>query len=80
MAKLPSKVIITPEMKERQLKLRSFLRGNNEIEFKELRPIGFSINISTIPEDKINEFLSIANSIKTHQNEENRKTSKKINP
>lgn len=77
MKKLPSKIIITPEIKERQLKLRSFLRENKGIEFKELRPIGFSINISTIPEDKINEFLSIANSLKMEKNEENRKVFKK---
>ena len=65
MAKLKiQKVKISDEMKERQLKLRSFLRGNKGIEFKELRPIGFSIDIRTIPEDKVEEFLSIANSVK----------------
>lgn len=65
MAKLAiQKVKISDEMKERQLKLRSFLRGNKGLEFKELRPIGFSINVSTIPQDKVNEFLSIANSVK----------------
>jgi len=65
MAKLPiPKVKISDEMKERQLKLRSFLRGNKGIQFKELRPIGFSIDIRTIPQDKVNEFLSIANSVK----------------
>ena len=64
MRKAIPKVIISPEMKERQLKLRSFLRGNKEIEFKELRPIGFSINISTIPKNKVEEFLFIANSVK----------------
>lgn len=64
MRKTAPKVIITPEMKERQLKLRSFLRSNKEIEWKELRPIGFSINISTIPLDKTSEFLEIANSVK----------------
>jgi hypothetical protein len=65
MAKLKiPKVKISDEMKERQLKLRSFLRGNKGIQFKELRPIGFSIDIRTIPEDKVEEFLSIANSVK----------------
>jgi hypothetical protein len=65
MAKLKiQKVKISDEMKERQLKLRSFLRGNKGIEFKELRPIGFSIDIRTIPEGKVEEFLSIANSVK----------------
>jgi hypothetical protein len=65
MAKLAiPKVKISEEMKERQLKLRSFLKTNKGIEFKELRPIGFSIDTSTIPKDKIEEFLSIANSVK----------------
>lgn len=64
MRKALSKVIITPEIKERQLKLRFFLRANKAIEFKELRPIGFSVNISTIPKDKVEEFLEIANSVK----------------
>lgn len=65
MAKLKiTKVKISDEMKERQLKLRSFLRGNKGIEFKELRPIGFSISINTIPEHKVSEFLEIANSVK----------------
>lgn len=65
MAKLPiPKVKISDEMKERQLKLRIFLRANKGIEFKELRPIGFSINVATIPEYKVEEFLSIANSVK----------------
>lgn len=64
MRKAIPKVKISPEMKERQLKLRSFLRENKGIEFKELRPIGFSIDIRTIPQDKVNEFLLIANSVK----------------
>lgn len=68
------KLNITPEMKERQLKLRKFLRENNEITFKELRPIGFSIDVSTIPKNKIEDFLSIANSVKNSTNEESRKT------
>ena len=59
-----SKVIITPEIKERQLKLRSFLRANKGIEFRELRPIGFSIDTRTIPKNKVKEFLEIANSVK----------------
>lgn len=56
------KIKITPEMKERQLKLRKFLRETNGVYFKELRPIGFQIDVSTIPQNKINEFLLIANS------------------
>lgn len=68
--KLIPKVIITPEMKERQLKLRSFLKNDGNIVFKELRPIGFSIDISTIPKDKIEEFLKIANSLENNKDEE----------
>ena len=65
MAKLAiPKVKISYEMKERQLKLRSFLRANKEIEFRELRPIGFSIDTRTIPKNKVKEFLEIANSVK----------------
>ena len=58
------KIKITPEMKERQLKLRKFLRETTCVDFKELRPIGFQIDVSTIPQNKITEFLLIANSIK----------------
>lgn len=58
------KVVITPEMKERQLKLRKFLR-ETKTEHKELHPIGFSISINTIPEDRAEEFLTIAHSIKS---------------
>jgi hypothetical protein len=74
MAKLGiPKVNITPEMKQRQLKLRHFLRENKGIVFKELHPIGFSIDVSTIPQGKINEFLCIANSLKNDENEVSRK-------
>ena len=55
------KVVITTEMKEKQLNLRKFLQINKCIEFKELRPIGFSINVSTIPDDLVEEFLNITN-------------------
>jgi hypothetical protein len=64
MKRLPiPKLKITEEMKERQLKLRKFLRGIPEVTYKEIRPIGFSIDTSTIPKNKIEEFLKIANSI-----------------
>lgn len=55
------KIPITPEIKTRQLKLRKFLRDNG-VTHKEIKPHGFSISIDTIPKDKIEEFLSIANS------------------
>lgn len=63
MRKALDKVIITPEMRDRQLKLRKFLKENN-VNYKELKPIGFQIDISTIPDDKSEAFLLIANSIK----------------
>jgi hypothetical protein len=58
------KITITPDMKERQLRLRKFLRSSPEIKWKELRPIGFEIDTSTIPLPKTAEFLEIANSVK----------------
>lgn len=63
------KVAITPELKERQLKMRAFLRSTTGISYRELRPIGFEINISTIPPEKVEEFLSIANSVE-YKNQE----------
>lgn len=53
----------TPEQKERQLKMRVFLRGVPQIQWRELKPFGFQINIGTIPKDKEEEFLKIANSL-----------------
>jgi len=35
-----------------------------EIQWRELRPIGFEINIGTIPDEAVEEFLEIANSVK----------------
>jgi len=58
------KVAYTPELKERQVNLRKFLRGHPTIEWKELKPFGFSINIGTIPDEAAEEFLKIANSVK----------------
>lgn len=57
------KGIISNELKERQKELRHFLKENN-VTHKELRPIGFSIDIRTIPDDKVQEFLIIANKVK----------------
>ena len=62
MRKALPKIPITPELKEKQLRLRKFLRSVPEIQWRELRPIGFEINIGTIPDDKADEFLEIANS------------------
>jgi len=54
----------TPELKERQVNLRKFLRRHPCIEWKELSPFGFSINVGTIPDEAVEEFLIIANSVK----------------
>lgn len=58
------KLAYTPALKERQVNLRKFLRGHPQIEYKELRPFGFSINVGTIPDEAVEEFLIIANSVK----------------
>ena len=58
------KIPYTSELKERQVNLRKFLRRHPDIEFKELRPFGFSIHIGTIPDSAVEEFLEIANSVK----------------
>jgi len=54
----------TPELKQRQVDLRKFLRSHTEIKWKELRPFGFEIDIGTIPDSAVEEFLEIANSVK----------------
>jgi len=58
------KVAYSPELKERQVNLRKFLRSQTEIKWKELRPFGFEIDIGTIPDSAAEEFLEIANSVK----------------
>ena len=58
------KIKFSPELKERQLKLRKFLRQFPECKWRELQPFGFSIDVSTIPEDEFETFLEIANSVK----------------
>ena len=54
----------TIELKERQIALRKFLRSVPEIKWKELRPFGYEIDIGTIPDEAVNEFLEIANSVR----------------
>lgn len=58
---MKTKIPIDNSIKERQLKLRKFLRENN-VTHTELKPHGFSIDTRTIPKDKVIEFLEIANS------------------
>ena len=55
------KVPLTPKLKEKQLLLRKFLR-EHKVSHKELRPHGFEIDTRTVPENKIEDFLKIANS------------------
>jgi len=62
MRKALEKTPYTPELKQRQVYLRKFLRSVPEIKWKELRPFGFEIDVGTIPDDKSEEFLKIANS------------------
>lgn len=57
--KAMEKVPVTPELLQRQKDMRNFLRNNSSIEWRELRPSGFSINIGTIPEEVSEEFLRI---------------------
>jgi len=54
------KLTISPEKKLHYKLLGEWLKVNPEIKFKKLAPIGFSINISTIPENKAEEFIRIA--------------------
>ena len=58
------KVPYTPELREKQINLRKFLRSVPEIKWKELKPHGFEINVATIPNDKTTEFLEIVNNVK----------------
>jgi hypothetical protein len=58
-----TKVANTEERKQVQKELREFFRRNPDISFRELRPTGFQIDIGTIPEDKVEEFLNITNKL-----------------
>lgn len=64
MRKAIEKTPYTPELKQRQVDLRKFLRQYSCIEWKELKPFGFQIDIGTIPDSAAEEFLKIANSVK----------------
>ena len=54
------KISISPERKQMYKNLHAWLKLHPEIEFKKLNPIGFSINVGTIPDDLIEEFLVIS--------------------
>lgn len=57
--KAMDKVQITPELMQQQKDMRAFLRSRPEIQWKEIRPLGFQVDISTIPEEVEMEFLRI---------------------
>jgi hypothetical protein len=59
MRKAQPKFLVSEARKQHYAILYSFLRKHPEIEFKKL-PIGFQINIATIPECLENEFLELA--------------------
>lgn len=61
------KVSNTEKRKQVQKELREFLRRNFEIEWKEIRPTGFQIDISTIPESKSEEFLRITSKLTNNE-------------
>lgn len=54
------KLDLTPERKEHYKNLGLWLKANPEIEHKKLSPVGFAINISTIPANKTAEFIEVS--------------------
>lgn len=54
------KLELSEERKTHYKNLGIFLKSNPEIEYKKLSPIGFQINIGTIPSDKTKEFIRIS--------------------
>jgi hypothetical protein len=58
------KIPYTPELKEHYKKLQKWMEQYPEIEFKKLHPFGLQINVGTIPDEAVEEFLIIANSVK----------------
>ena len=57
--KAMDKVPVTPERLKLQKDMRTFLKNNNMIEWKEIKPLGFSVNIGTIPQHLASQFLAI---------------------
>lgn len=53
------KVPVTPERIKLQKDMRTFLKTNSMIEWKELRPTGFQIHVGTIPDNLVSQFLGI---------------------
>ena len=61
MRKKMDRIELSEEKKEHYKKLGIWLKENPEISFKKLSPIGYSINVSTVSKDKVEEFLQKAN-------------------
>lgn len=60
MRRIPLGKYIPSEAKKLHYKqLHIWLKANPEIEFRKLQPYGFSVNTATIPENKVDEFISI---------------------
>jgi len=53
------KLDLSEERKEHYKNLGVWLKSNPEIEYKKLT-VGFQINIGTIPNDKVEEFIRIS--------------------
>lgn len=53
------KIKITPELLEYYSDVRKWLRQNN-VPFKTINPVGISVDISTIPQDKVEEWIEIS--------------------
>lgn len=54
------KLDLSPERKEHYKNLGLWLKSNPEIEYRKLSPIGYQINVGTIPKDKTEEFIRIS--------------------
>lgn len=54
------KLELSDERKKHYKELGVWLKANPEIEYRKLSPIGFQINIGTIPSDKTEEFIRIS--------------------
>ena len=54
------KLDLSEERKEHYKNLGLWLKANPEIEYKKLSPIGFSVDISTIPENLIEKWINIS--------------------
>lgn len=70
--KAMDKVQITPELMQRQKDMHAFLRNQPKIEWKEIKPLGFQVNVGTIPEDAAEEFLRICYQHENKTNHENK--------